>query len=110
MTNALLVVTNMPDFSTANVLAGQLVERKLAACVNLLPEVHSVYLWQGKLEQTKEVTFMIKTSAERYSALENFIQAAHPYALPEIIALPIANGLPAYLEWICTETKRDLNV
>ena len=110
MLEALLVLTNMPDFSAANVLAQLLVERKLAACVNLLPAVHSVYLWQGALEQATEVTLMIKTTTQRYDELEAAIKAAHPYDLPEIIALPIVKGLPAYLEWIGAETKRDLNV
>src|SRR5437660_303108 len=110
MLDALLVLTNVPDFSAANVLAQQLVERKLAACVNLLPAVHSVYFWQGALEQSTEVTLMIKTTGERYGELEAVIQASHPYDLPEIIALPIVKGLPAYLAWIGAETKKDLNV
>ncbi|MGS0741883.1 divalent-cation tolerance protein CutA [Glaciimonas sp. GG7] len=91
-------------------LTDQLVERKLAACVNVLSAIHSVFIWRGTLTETTEVTLLIKTTTVRYSGLEACIQAAHPYDLPEIIALPIAQGLPAYLTWIGAETKKDLHV
>ncbi|WP_211460598.1 divalent-cation tolerance protein CutA [Collimonas silvisoli] len=110
MSDALLIFTNLPDALSAQALARQLVERKLAACVNILPAVQSVYRWQGVVEQASEVTLLIKTVASRYAELESAIKAIHPYGLPEIIALPIAAGLPAYLDWITAETQKDVNV
>ncbi|AIY39583.1 Periplasmic divalent cation tolerance protein cutA [Collimonas arenae] len=110
MLQALLILTNLPDLTSARALAQQLVERKLAACVNLLPAVQSTYRWQGVVEHAAEVTLLIKTVDSRYEELESAIKAAHPYALPEIIALPIVAGLPAYLDWITAETQKDVNV
>jgi periplasmic divalent cation tolerance protein len=110
MSDALLVITNVPDATNAQVLARSLVERHLAACVNILPGVQSVYQWQGAVEEANEVTLFIKTVQARYDDLESAIIAAHPYQVPEIIALPIAAGLPAYLEWIVQETKKDVHV
>ncbi|QRX84898.1 divalent-cation tolerance protein CutA [Glaciimonas sp. PAMC28666] len=107
MPEVILIMTTMPNLADADALAQQLVERKLAACVNILPGVRSVYLWQGVLERSDEVAMMIKTTTERYSELEEFIRSVHPYALPEIIAIPLAGGLPAYLEWIGAATQRN---
>lgn len=103
----LLVLTNCPDTATAESLATALVEARLAACVNILPVSRSVYRWQGAVEQADEVPLLIKTSEERYAALEAEILARHPYELPEIVALPIERGLPIYLEWVATETRPD---
>jgi len=100
MQQAWVVLTNMPDMDSAKGLAQHLVTEGLAGCVNILPGVQSVYRWQGKVEQQSEVTLLIKIIAERYPALQAEIQALHPYELPEIIALPVAQGLPAYLDWI----------
>lgn len=110
MSEPLLVLTNFPDLVSAEALARELVERKLAACVNLMPGMHAVYRWQGAVELASEVTLLIKSTATRYAELETVIAAAHPYALPEIIALPIVTGLPAYLYWITAETQKDVNV
>ncbi|KAF3998747.1 divalent-cation tolerance protein CutA [Glaciimonas immobilis] len=110
MPEPILVMTTMPDAVGANALAQQLVERKLAACVNILPLVHSIYLWRGVIEHADEVAMVIKTTVDRYSELEAFVQAAHPYDLPEIIAIPVVKGLPAYLDWIGAATKKELNV
>ena len=71
--------------------------------------MQSVYQWQGAIEQTNEVTLLIKTVRARYAELEAAIKAMHPYEVPEIIALPIVAGLPAYLDWIAHETKKDVN-
>ncbi|MGB6053636.1 MAG: divalent-cation tolerance protein CutA [Burkholderiaceae bacterium] len=110
MTQALLVLTNMPDAAGAEALARSLVQQGLAACVNILPAVKSVYRWQGALEQAEETTLLIKTGAGRYDELEAALRAAHPYALPEIIALPIVAGLPAYLDWIAQECAKDVKI
>lgn len=110
MQQALLVLTNLPDAISAKTLARHLVERRLAACVNILPGVHSVYRWQGALEEAEEVTLLVKTVASRYAGLEAAIRSRHPYDVPEIIALPVAAGLPQYLEWIAQETNEDVDV
>ena len=104
-TQALLVIANCPDEACANRIALAVVEAGLAACVNLLPRVQSVYRWLGSIESASEVPLLIKTTAGRYSELETAIRALHPYDVPEIIALPIAQGLPAYLDWLAAETR-----
>ena len=103
--NALLVLTNLPDRETAERLAGALIEKRVAACVNILAPCSSVYRWKGAVQRDEEHPVLIKTTAERYPALEAAIRAAHPYELPEIIAVPIERGLPAYLAWVDAETK-----
>lgn len=100
----LLVLTNLPDQAAARALARTLVEQRLAACANILAQCHSVYRWQGGLEEASEVPLLIKTTAARYAALQAAIRAAHPYELPEIIAVPVTRGLPAYLQWVEGET------
>ena len=104
-TQALLVIANCPDEACANRIALAVVEAGLAACVNLLPRVQSVYRWQGAIESASEVPLLIKTTAGRYGELETAIRELHPYDVPEIIALPIAQGLPAYLDWLAAETR-----
>jgi periplasmic divalent cation tolerance protein len=100
----LLIITNCPDEEVANAIALALVEEKLAACVNLLPRVQSVYRWQGTVESASEIPLLIKTTATCYAALESRICELHPYEVPEIIAVPISRGLPAYLNWLAGET------
>ncbi len=100
----LLILTNLPDEASAQTLASHLVEARLAACVNVLAPCRSVYRWQGALEDAREVPLLIKTTAARYAALEAAIRASHPYELPEIIAVPVARGLPEYLSWVAAET------
>ena len=101
-----LVITNCPDEETANRIALAVVEAKLAACVNILPRVQSIYRWQGVVESAAEVPLLIKTTAAAYPALEAAIRESHPYDVPEIIALPITAGLPAYLNWLAAETRQ----
>jgi len=96
----LLILTNCPDETVANAIALAVVEEGLAACVNLLPRAQSIYRWQGVVESASEVPLLIKASAANYPALEQRIAELHPYELPEIIALPITRGLPAYLNWL----------
>lgn len=101
----LLVLTNLPDQPAAEALAGELVAARLAACVNILAPCRSVYRWQGAIESAEEVPLLIKTSEERFPALSAAIRGRHPYELPEVIALPIVDGLPEYLAWVTSETS-----
>jgi periplasmic divalent cation tolerance protein len=110
MEQALLVLTNLADMASARLLARALVERRLAACVNMLPAVQSVYRWNDVVEEAVEVTLLIKTTTARYDELEQAIRALHPYELPEVIAVPVSAGLPAYLGWIEQETRKEIDV
>ena len=101
----LLVITNLPNRDSASKLAHALIEKRLAACINILSPCRSVYRWQGKIEDAEEFPLLIKTTRDRYAALEAAIRAGHPYELPEIIAVPLNAGLPAYLDWVETETR-----
>lgn len=103
----LLIFTNLPDAASAQTLATMLVAERLAACVNVLAPCRSLYRWQGAIESAEEVPLLIKSTTGRYADLEAAIRAAHPYELPEIIAVPIAHGLPDYLSWIVTETRTE---
>jgi periplasmic divalent cation tolerance protein len=102
--STLLVLTNLPDRAAAERLADSLVEKRLAACVNILAPCRSVYRWKDAVQRDEEHPMLIKTTAECYAALEAEIRAGHPYELPEIIAVPIERGLPAYLDWIGAQT------
>lgn len=103
----LLVLTNVPDLVTAQLLARKLVESRLAACVNLLPAVLSIYRWQGEIAEATEITLIIKTTQQHYDQLQQVILELHPYELPEIIATPIVAGHTTYLSWIAAETAKD---
>lgn len=102
--NTLLVITNLPDRAVAEKLAAALIEKRVAACVNILAPCRSVYRWKDSVQHDEEHPMLIKTTAERYAALEAAIRAGHPYELPEIVAVPIERGLAAYLEWVAAET------
>lgn len=103
-----MVFCTYPDRRTALDIAASLVEQGLAACVNISAPVTSVYYWQGKIEQSEEYMLSIKTCAARYTDLEHAIRVRHPYELPEIIAVPIEQGLMEYLQWVeqCTNASR----
>jgi periplasmic divalent cation tolerance protein len=100
----ILVITNLPDRAAATRLAELLVEHRHAACVSVLADCTSVYRWQGEVETVTEVPLLIKTSSAAYSRLEEEIRAHHPYDLPEIVSIPVGKGLPAYLDWVASET------
>ncbi len=108
--DVLLVLTNLPDRAAAQTLAQALIEEKVAACVNILGACTSVYRWQGVVENATEIPLLIKTTAARYAALEAVIRRVHPYELPEIIAVPLAQGLPGYLQWVASEVRGEVNV
>jgi len=82
-------------------------DERLAACVQLLPQVESLYRWQGQIEQAEETLLLMKTSQARWPALRDRLAELHPYEVPEIVALEIADGLPAYLDWVRDETSGD---
>jgi periplasmic divalent cation tolerance protein len=104
-TDTLLVITNLPDRASAEALAQALVDRRAAACVNILAPCRSVYRWKGAVETAEEHPLFAKTTGDRYALLERVVRELHPYELPEIIAVPIGGGLPAYLEWVAAETR-----
>lgn len=99
-----IVLTTLPDADVAARLARLLVERRLAACVNVLAPCRSVYRWQGAVEEAQEVPLLIKTTEEAYAALESALRTHHPYELPEIVSVPVAHGLAAYLDWVAAAT------
>lgn len=103
----LLCLSTAPDLGTARALADALVDEGLAACVNLLPGLQSVYRWHGQVERSEEVLLLIKTTRTCLPALQARIVALHPYELPEVLAVESAGGLPAYLDWVASETRSD---
>jgi periplasmic divalent cation tolerance protein len=105
----LLAFCTFPDSETARRVARELVELRLAACGNILPQIHSIYRWQGKIESGDEVLAFFKLSANRYSEFEAKLRSLHAYEVPEIIACPIDHALPEYLRWVIdSSTPEDL--
>lgn len=100
----ILIVTNFPEKKLALRVAKRIVDDRLAACVNILNICTSVYSWQGKTESAEEIPVLIKTQKQHYTQVEKVITAMHPYELPEIIAVSLDGGLPAYLRWIAHTT------
>ncbi len=100
MNTPILVLTTFPDIDTAQRMSEQMVQAKLAACVNIVPAGQSIYMWKGKICKEKEHIAFIKTTDNRYSELESYIQEQHPYELPEIISTPITGGSKNYLDWL----------
>ncbi|MDH5300154.1 MAG: divalent-cation tolerance protein CutA [Gammaproteobacteria bacterium] len=95
-----LVLSTCPDEATAKRLAGSLLAKRLAACVNIVPGLRSMYLWKGELRDDAEVLMLIKTRVDHYDRLEAELRAEHPYELPEIVAVPFEHGLTGYFSWI----------
>ncbi len=104
MDDVLLVYSTTPNFETAEKIAQELVGKKLAACVSMIPGVQSVYHWQGNVEKATEICLMIKTTRHRFSALSEALMALHPYEVPELIAVDVTAGLPSYLQWVKDES------
>ena len=96
----LLALSTFPDRETAQRISNQLVTEKFAACANILPAVESIYRWQGKLETGSETLVFFKISEDRQSAFQEKLRSLHPYEVPEIIFVPVANGLPDYVRWV----------
>ncbi len=96
----LLVISTFPGAEAARQIAEQLVTEKLAACANILPAVRSIYRWEGRIEESSETLVLFKTTRNRFDDLQRRLRALHTYEVPEIVALPIAEGLPEYLRWV----------
>ncbi len=105
MTDALLVLTTLPNSDAAAELATKLVGERLAACANILPALRSIYRWEGKVQDENEVLVLLKTQGRQYESLKARILALHPYEVPEVIAIPVERGHQPYLDWILRETS-----
>lgn len=108
MKDVLVVLTNCPDPDSAARIARALVENRLAACVNQLAPVQSVYRWDESIEEAEEIPLLIKCTRDRYAAVEEAIRQLHPYTVPEIVAFPVVLGFGAYLRWVDDETQPPL--
>lgn len=98
--DAQLVFSTFPDIATARQIGTVLVERQLAACVNLVPSMTAIYQWKGKIEESAEVLALFKVLPTNYPSFEAALAELHPYEVPEILAVDVTAGLPAYLEWL----------
>ncbi len=105
MTDVRVVLVSCKDDEQAGRIARGLVEKKLAACVNLLPQIRSLYTWKGKLEETKEVLLMAKTQAHLVKRLEEEVRRGHSYECPEILSMPVDQGFEPYLAWVRESTS-----
>ena len=99
-TDALVVLCTCPNPDEASELARGLVENRYAACVNIFPQIRSIYRWRGETQDDEEVLMIIKTSNQAFAALQNWLLERHSYDVPEILALPVAAGSADYLEWL----------
>lgn len=100
----IVVFITSPKFEEAKIIAKTLVEKKLSACVNIIPEITSIYHWEGKICEDNEILLIVKTTKEKYPLLEEEVKRLHSYSVPEIISLPIIEGSKSYLEWVKKET------
>jgi periplasmic divalent cation tolerance protein len=105
MTDYIIALCTCPNEDTGTKIAEALVDGKIAACVNIVPGLKSVYRWQGKICRDAEVLLIIKTEAGKYTELESAVRKLHPYEVPEIVAIPIVQGYEKYLEWIGENIK-----
>lgn len=103
MTDAIVVLCSFATREDALRIGTALVQARLAACVNLLPPMRSIYRWKGNVEEAEEVLALLKTTADRFPALRDRLRELHSYETPEIVALPIQDGLPEYLRWLHDE-------
>jgi periplasmic divalent cation tolerance protein len=107
MTDKIVVFSTCGSAEEAGTLARQLIETRVAACVNVFPQIRSYYRWEGKIQSAEECVLMIKTSRDLFEKLRTTLEAAHSYELPEVIALAVIDGSPNYLEWLTKELKID---
>lgn len=107
MSSFVIVLTTFPAEGNADVLARMLIDERLAACVNILPPMQSIYRWEGKVDDATERQLIIKTAASRVDALKEKLLEVHPYELPELLVIPVTGGSEKYLEWIAASTLPD---
>lgn len=103
--DVLLVMCTVPSVDKGKEIARVLVERRLCACVNIVPQLTSIYYWEGKLCEDAEALLLIKTSSERVEALSRVLGEIHPYETPEVLAFEVDSGAESYLSWVKTEMK-----
>jgi len=105
MADVRIILTTLADKGSAEKLASQLVERRLAACVNIVGPIHSIYRWKGNIDRADEYLLVVKTTAEQASRLQAALKELHPYELPEHVELSVEGGSEAYLAWIAAEVS-----
>jgi periplasmic divalent cation tolerance protein len=105
MPDAVVILVTAGSEAEAELIAKALIEERLAACVNILSPIRSVYRWEGKVSDDREWLLLIKTRAERFAAVETKVKALHSYQVPEVIALPIVAGAEGYMRWLRAETE-----
>src|SRR3977135_2561750 len=103
--NILLALSTFPDRETAQRISNQAVTEKFAACANILPAIESIYRWKDKIETGNETLVFFKLSEDRQSAFQEKLRSLHPYEVPEIIFVPVSNGLPQYLRWVAENCR-----
>ncbi|MDE2071041.1 MAG: divalent-cation tolerance protein CutA [Gammaproteobacteria bacterium] len=103
--NHVVVLSTVPDQKSAEKIAAALVKERLAACVNLVPGLTSIYIWKEELKREPECLLIIKSTAGRFEALRERLRALHPYETPEILALPVSHGDPNYLGWLTQNSR-----
>ncbi|MEO1856722.1 MAG: divalent-cation tolerance protein CutA [Rubritalea sp.] len=101
----IIVCINFPDKNCARQIGTALIEKQLAACVNIIPEIESIYRWKGKVCAEKEVMAMVKTTLSRYKQLEKYVLESHPYDVPEVVSFPLNKGSETYLNWVHDEME-----
>ncbi|MGE9270384.1 MAG: divalent-cation tolerance protein CutA [Verrucomicrobiales bacterium] len=101
----MVVLCTFPSEEKARQIGALLVEKQVAACVNLIPKVTSIYRWEGAVQEGLEVLAVIKTTATAYPELERSLGSLHPYEVPEVLALPVKQGSPAYLNWLVDQVR-----
>lgn len=102
----LVVLITTPSVEVGAMLAHNLVSSGLAACCNIVPQVRSIYLWEGVVRDEPEALLLVKTRVDRYEALEERVRSLHPYSVPEVLALPVVRGHKVYLNWVSHAVDR----
>ena len=105
MSEVLVVLCTCPEVAVAERLAAGLVERRLAACVNIVPQIRSIYRWDGELQKDSEALMIIKSSDAAMTELGDWLKKHHPYDVPEILAIPVSSGSEEYMNWVFNETE-----
>ena len=107
MGHELIVLVTTPNNEEAERIADALVSERLAACVNIVPSIESIYRWEGKVTRDRESLMIIKTTDERYDELERRVKDLHSYRTPEVVSLGIERGSQDYIDWLRDSTRRD---